>query len=222
VSTTVLLLDADGPAGARLAGRLSLDGYAAALARSVAHAEVIARRGPIDVLVLCDAGSAVAAVNLVRGVRSAATALAPTVGIVVVTAPEHAVAALEAGADDAVAGSVEYGELRARIAGIARRLHGPHGARRRVGSLEVDLDARQVTVAGTVLPLRRLEFELLAALVAAPDRVVPRAELMRALWGGLVHSRTLDAHASRLRMRLARAGAPGLVVASRGVGYRLH
>jgi len=96
VSTTVLLLDADGPAGARLAGRLSLDGYAAALARSVAHAEVIARRGPIDVLVLCDAGSAVAAVNLVRGVRGAATALAPTVGIVVVTAPEHAVAALEA------------------------------------------------------------------------------------------------------------------------------
>ena len=90
------------------------------------------------------------------------------------------------------------------------------------GALAVDLDARRVTVAGTPVQLRRLEFELLAALVVKPDRVVPRSELLRGLWGGLVHSRTLDAHASRLRMRLARAGAPGFVIASRGVGYRLR
>lgn len=44
----------------------------------------------------------------------------------------------------------------------------------------------------------------------------------RRLLTGLSRTRTLDSHASRLRNRLREAGAPGLVVNTRGVGYRLR
>lgn len=99
-----------------------------------------------------------------------------------------------------------------------------------VGALRVDLRARAVTLAGHSVELRRREFDLLAHLAAEPRRVFGRRELLAGVWGyhTVVSTRTLDSHASRLRIKLA-AGAPATrsgiparwVVAVRGVGYRL-
>lgn len=68
-----------------------------------------------------------------------------------------------------------------------------------------------------------MEFELLSHLAAEPTRVWTKEQLLRAVWGFKAkgNTRTVDAHASRLRNKLARAGAPYLVVNVRGVGYRL-
>ena len=43
------------------------------------------------------------------------------------------------------------------------------------------------------------------------------------MWGftAIGNTRTVDAHACRLRKKLARAGAPHLIANVRGVGYRL-
>jgi DNA-binding response OmpR family regulator len=56
-----------------------------------------------------------------------------------------------------------------------------------------------------------------------PTRVYTKEELLREVWGfkAMGRTRTVDAHASRLRRKLALAGAPHLVVNTRGVGYRL-
>ena len=221
MSARVLVLDPDGSRGAAVAGLLSLDGSAAALARSFAHAEVIVRRGPVAVLIAVD-GEGSRVHDWLASVRAAESAFEPDVAVLAVLDGGPIADVLYAGADDAVGADVSFEELRARVWALSRRRGRPHGYPLRIGDLVVDLRAREARISGTVVQLRRLEFELLAQLAPSPDRVVPRAELMRALWGGLVHSRTLDAHASRLRTRLARAGAPGLVVASRGVGYRLR
>lgn len=92
----------------------------------------------------------------------------------------------------------------------------------RVGELTVDPVARVVRLAGREIVLSAKEFSLLHALALEPTRVVPKAELLRDVWGyaSIGTTRTVDAHACRLRAKLA-GGAERYVVNARGVGYRL-
>lgn len=87
------------------------------------------------------------------------------------------------------------------------------------GELLVDPAARTVRVGERLVELSAKEFGLLYALALDPERVVPKSELLRDVWGyqsfGL--TRTVDAHACRLRRKLG----PGYVLNVRGVGYRL-
>jgi DNA-binding response OmpR family regulator len=68
-----------------------------------------------------------------------------------------------------------------------------------------------------------MEFELLSHLASEPSRVYSKQELLREVWfTALGNTRTVDAHACRLRKRLARAGAPHLIAKVRGASYRLR
>ncbi|GAC1580619.1 MAG: response regulator transcription factor [Candidatus Dormibacteria bacterium] len=130
----------------------------------------------------------------------------------------------ERGCDDYLVKPFSYPELRGRIGAILRRSAVRPGAGRlKVGLLEVDPLARRAELDGHPLSLSKKEFALLRALAVEPTRVFTREELLRGVWGfqSLVPTRTLDSHASRLRRKLADAGAPGMIVNVWGVGYRL-
>jgi DNA-binding response OmpR family regulator len=94
---------------------------------------------------------------------------------------------------------------------------------RRVGPLALDPLRQEVRVAGRRLELARYEYLLLCHLAAEPERVFTKRELLREIWGYRNErtTRTLDAHACRLRKKLAQAGAVGYVLNRHGVGYRL-
>ena len=72
------------------------------------------------------------------------------------------------------------------------------------------------------MALAAKEFALLQALAAEPTRVWTKEELLRDVWGFRAHgrTRTIDAHACRLRHKLAAAGGT-YVHNVWGVGYRL-
>lgn len=91
------------------------------------------------------------------------------------------------------------------------------------GQLIVEPEARRAKVGDATLKLGLKEFELLAVLAAKPNRVFTKEELLSAIWAysGILKSRTLDTHASRLRVKLREAGVDGMVVNCRGIGYRL-
>ncbi len=93
----------------------------------------------------------------------------------------------------------------------------------RLGSLLLDRAARRALVGEAEIQLTGREFELLATLAARPNRVFSKEELLRDVWGyqSLGRTRTLDTHASRLRVKLREAGADGLIVNCWGVGYQL-
>ncbi len=93
----------------------------------------------------------------------------------------------------------------------------------RVGQLTIDLAARIVEIKENRLELPAKEYELLRTLAREPTRVFTREELLRDVWGHAHggRARTLDSHASRLRRRLADAGADGLLRNVWGVGFRL-
>jgi DNA-binding response OmpR family regulator len=135
-----------------------------------------------------------------------------------------ALRAVEAGADDCAGRSVSYLELRARVRAVLRRTRRTLTATpRRVGALALDPRRQEVHFAGRRVDLARYEYLLLTHLAVDPERVSPGASCC-ARTGATAPSgttRTLDAHACRLRKKLEQAGAVGYVVNRHGVGYRL-
>jgi DNA-binding response OmpR family regulator len=90
------------------------------------------------------------------------------------------------------------------------------------GTVQVSLltASRQVLVEGELLPLTRLEFDLLLFLADHPRRVFSRTQLLTAVWG-YEHTgeRTVDVHVRRLRVKMG-TQLP-LITTVYGVGYRL-
>ena len=90
--------------------------------------------------------------------------------------------------------------------------------------MRIDTRTRDVRVNGRRMQLAQKEYELLLRLAREPERVFTKAELLRDVWGFPAHSRTrtLDAHASRLRRKLRATDETALLVDNQwGVGYRL-
>ena len=80
--------------------------------------------------------------------------------------------------------------------------------------------SRQVVLDGELLPLTRLEFDLLLFLSENPRRVFTRAQLLTGVWGyDHTGERTVDVHVRRLRVKLG--GHHPLITTVYGVGYRL-
>jgi DNA-binding response OmpR family regulator len=133
------------------------------------------------------------------------------------------VRALERGCDDFLVRPFAYEELLARIRAVLRRTSpAPHEVRR-AGPITADLATRSVVVGSLPVSLAGKEYELLLKLMTDPTRVFTKEQLLREVWGfrSLGRTRTLDSHASRLRRKLAAAGAGSVVVNVWGVGYRL-
>ena len=132
---------------------------------------------------------------------------------------------LELGADDYLAKPYNPRELLARIRALLRRAtSGAPRERLRVGALDIDLGAREVTVAGRRITLTHFEFELLLCLARAAGRVLSRDQLMETLRGVEFEAfdRSIDVHVSKLRAKIEDdAKDPRYIRTVRGVGYML-
>ena len=134
------------------------------------------------------------------------------------------VAGLEAGADDYMVKPFNPSELVARI---RTRLRPPRtessSNELRVGDVVIDLEGHRVTRAGTAISLTPLEFNLLAALAAAPTQVFTREMLLEQVWGYRykADTRLVNVHVQRLRSKVEIDPDNPVVVATvRGIGYR--
>jgi DNA-binding response OmpR family regulator len=142
------------------------------------------------------------------------------------------VVGLELGADDYVSKPFSVRELLARIKAVLRRSSQPEPANagpsvvlKGKGGLRLDEETRLVTVENTVLPLTRLEFDLLNLLLTNAGRVLTRERLLEQAWGYdfAGDTRAVDSAIKRLRAKLRAACAEAdSIEAVRGVGYRLN
>ena len=134
------------------------------------------------------------------------------------------VAGLEAWVDDYVTKPFSPRELKARIKSVLRR-RAPEAAQEplAVGALRLDPLTHRVTADGKDAALGPTEFRLLKFLMARPDRVHSRAQLLDMVWGDHVYieERTVDVHIRRLRLALEPFGADRMIETVRGSGYRL-
>ena len=134
------------------------------------------------------------------------------------------VAGLEAWVDDYVTKPFSPRELKARIKSVLRR-RAPEAAQETlsVGPLKLDPVTHRVTVNDDTVVMGPTEFRLLRYLIARPERVHSRAQLLDQVWGDHVYieERTVDVHIRRLRVALEPFGAADLIETVRGSGYRL-
>jgi DNA-binding response OmpR family regulator len=141
------------------------------------------------------------------------------------------VAGLELGADDFVVKPIEPRVLLARIRTQLRRMNHERTSDQnnqkgilQIGSLQVDIDSRKVSVNGQPVPLTSMEFDVLSMLANDAGNVVKRDDLYADVIGieydGI--DRGLDVHVSRIRRKLQRSGFdPSQLKSVRGLGYLL-
>ncbi len=139
--------------------------------------------------------------------------------------PMDRIIGLELGADDYLPKPFEPRELLARVRAILRRrVEGAKPTTKviRFGSLEIDRDARSVTVGGTPSELTSYQFDLLVALAERAGRVLSRDQIMEAVRGRELEAfdRSIDVHMGRIRAAIEQdAKNPKRILTVRGVGY---
>ena len=134
---------------------------------------------------------------------------------------------LRLGADDYVTKPFGAMELLARVDALLRRsrLSAPAPVLDHFGDVEVNRAARTVKRQGARVALTPKEFDLLIALMDRAGAVVPRGDLLSAVWGYQhdVSTRTVDLHVSELRAKLEPNPAqPVHIITVRKTGYRFE
>jgi len=138
---------------------------------------------------------------------------------------------LELGADDYLTKPFSPRELLARIRTVLRRTKGmalaqarEHKVRAyRFAGFELNLRTRRLKRDdGQPVDLTNGEFNLLAALLAAPQQILTRDQLLEAsrVYDNEVYDRSIDVQVARLRRKIeADPSHPHYIVTERGVGY---
>jgi DNA-binding response OmpR family regulator len=225
----VLVVEDDPAARAFLVDNLAADGFRAAGAGGVGEGlrAIEVRQPALVVLDLgLEDGNGLALLDRVRAADGLASRIDPDLPVIVLSGragDADRVRSFARGADDHVCKPFLYAELLARVRAVLRRAE----SRRargvlRVGELTLDPTTRAVRLSGRRVELAAKEFALLQALAEQPTRVYRKQELLRDVWGYLSpgNTRTLDAHAYRLRKKLRPSPRPWIVNV-RGVGYKL-
>jgi DNA-binding response OmpR family regulator len=139
---------------------------------------------------------------------------------------------LSVGADDYITKPFSVRELVARVQAVLRRPRRSEPARevgapapaRVFGDLVLDVDGREVTVAGRPIELTRTEFDVLCVLSSRPSMAFNRRQILDEVWdpGWVGDEHIVDVHVAHLRRKLGDdAAEPRYVATIRGIGYRM-
>ncbi|HEX8886499.1 MAG TPA: winged helix-turn-helix domain-containing protein, partial [Noviherbaspirillum sp.] len=155
-------------------------------------------------------------VDILRKLRAEGNAMP----VLVLTARDtvaEKVHGLRSGADDYLVKPFDLDELIARLEALMRRVRGGFERVYRNGDVVVQIDTRQVQLAGKQVMLSAREWEILEALVLRPGAILSREQLEKRLygWSGEVESNAIEVYIHGLRKKLGQQ----IVINVRGLGY---
>ena len=227
----LLLIEDDARLAAMVSEYLDGNGFTVSRAGSgLAGLETLtlsATGAPVDLVILDLMLPDIDGLEVCRRLRALAPPLS-TLPVLMLTAkgdPMDRIIGLELGADDYLPKPFEPRELLARVRAILRRRTEAPAATcttLRFGSLEIDRDARIITLAGSSRELTSYQFDLLVALAERAGRVLTRDQIMEAVRGRELEAfdRSIDVHMGRIRAAIeSDAKNPKRILTVRGVGY---
>jgi two-component system alkaline phosphatase synthesis response regulator PhoP len=150
------------------------------------------------------------------------------IGVIMLTAKEdivNKILGLELGADDYMTKPFDMRELLARLKSLLRRMQAAGEKQEldeiRLGGLVLHVSKRGAAAGDAPLELTPKEYDLLALLLASPDRVYTREQLLDLVWGMdyAGGTRTVDIHVQRVRKKLG-AAFSDIIQTVHGIGYK--
>lgn len=151
----------------------------------------------------------------------------PVIVLTARSSTDDRIRGLQLGADDYVTKPFSPAEVVLRVQAVLHRSGGQPAAGGPVtygqGRLGIDEPRHEASLDGRSLDLTPTEWDLLAAVAAAPERVFSRYELVNRIRGYEYagYERTIDSHVKNLRHKLGASGSDVLETVL-GVGYRLR
>lgn len=217
----VLVIEDEAGLRRTVAGALEAVGAEVQQAADGREGHYLAHEFPFDVAIVDLGLPGMAGLEIIRRLRAAGSKLP----ILILTARarwQEKVEGLEAGADDYLTKPFEMPELVARVRALWRRAAGSAGTVLAVGEYRIELEAQQVSCAGTAIELTAFEFRLLEYLARHRERVVSRRELADYLYpqDDERDSNVLEVLIGRLRRKLDPDGRRRPLETVRGRGYR--
>lgn len=199
-------------------------GLVTTTARNGVEALQAFRRQPADLIVLDIGMPELDGLEVCRQVRRSSD-----VPILFLSARDEEidrVLGLEIGGDDYVTKPFSPRELVARVNVILKRSTGRAAGRAAIlahGRLALDAERHAARFDGQAVELTALEFAILSALMARPEVVLSREQIMASAYGPstYVSDRTIDSHIRNLRQKFAEAGCEAVVATVHGVGFKL-
>ena len=224
-----LVVDDEQPLARLVASYLEREGFEVDLAFDGPSAVGKARERDPELIVLDLGLPGLDGVEVCRQVRTFSDAY-----VIVLTARAEEVdtlIGLSVGADDYLTKPFRPRELVARVTALLRRPRRtpavsavPDAPAMAFGPLRIDAVGREVHLDGELVALTRTEFDLLATLAAAPQRVFSRRTLIAAVWGDewVGDEHLVDVHLLHVRRKLGDTTTQQRFVRTvRGVGYRM-
>ena len=223
MEATILIVDDHADVRTVLNDYLTDVGYTVYMARHGREAMLAARQIKPDLILLDIAMPQMDGLEFLRSYRQDRTT--PVIMLTGRGQESDKVLGLELGADDYVTKPFGMPELLARIRAVLRR--GDRGQPTevlRAADIVLDRGQHSVKVGGRAVSLTPTEFELLAALMAVPGRVLSRGQLLERLQGFVSETleRSIDVHIRHLRAKIEPdPSQPHYIQTVFGIGYRL-
>jgi DNA-binding response OmpR family regulator len=225
----ILVIDDDPQIRSLLQEYLTENGLRVSLASSGKEMSKILADEPIDLVVLDLRLAGEDGMAIARSLRDQSAI--PIVMLTGVREEADRVMGLELGADDYLTKPFSPRELLARIRTVLRRTKNaaPGSGRQheirayRFADFELNLRTRRLKKQdGRNIVLTNGEFNLLAALLGAPERILTRDQLLETsrVYDNEVYDRAIDIQVLRLRRKIEEdPSQPRFIVTERGVGY---
>jgi len=229
ISPHILVIDDDPQIRGLLKEYLAENGLRVSVALKSEEMSKILTDEAVDLIVLDLRLAGEDGMSIVRSLRDQSSI--PIVMLTGVRDEADRVMGLELGADDYMTKPFSPRELLARIRTVLRRtrsLAGGSAQQReirayRFGTFELNLRTRRLKhMEGGNIVLTNGEFNLLAALLSAPERILTRDQLLEAsrVYDNEVYDRAIDIQVLRLRRKIEPdPSQPRFIVTERGAGY---
>jgi len=223
VSKKILVVDDKRELRTLLKSYLTQEGFEIATAADGREALFVAREQKPDLIILDLMMPEMGGYDFLRAYQREADT--PVIILTAKLEENDKVLGLELGADDYVTKPFSPRELTARVRAVLRRMDKASVEQDVLRAADIFLDraGRVVMVADKPVDLTPSEFDLLAALMAAPGRVFSRLELLDRLQGTAYegYERTIDVHIRNLRTKIEPdASNPRYIETVYGAGYR--